>query len=108
MHHECESSQKPAPTATLNSTSACLTLLTLFWGRTGSHQPVQSQVSPRRLARLLLRSLNAKGSVLIWDYIVLIVGIEWLMLRRDIDLLCGQFDACEVFEQVGVVGGVEV
>lgn len=52
--------------------------------------------------------LNAKGRVLVWHDIIFIVGIEWLMLRRDINFLGGQFDACKVLEQMGVVGGVEM
>lgn len=46
--------------------------------------------------------------MLVWHNIVFVVGIERLMLWRDIDLLCGHLDACKVLEQVGVVGGMEV
>lgn len=97
------SSQELTATATLSGTS---TRLALFLRWPSGHQPVKTKISPRWLARLLLSSLDAKGGVLVWHNIVLVVGIERLMLRRDVDLLGRQFDTGEVLEQIGVVGGV--
>lgn len=76
--------------------------------RPSSHQTLQPKISPRRFARLLRRTLNAKSCVLVRDYIVLVVGVDGLVLTRDGDFFGGQFDAGEVVEHVGVVGCVEV
>lgn len=99
------SSQQPTATAALSGTNTCLTLLLR---RTGSHQPVQSQIPPRRIAGLLLGALDAKRCVLIRNDIVLVVGVERLVLRRNVDFLGRELDARKVLEQVGVVGGVEM
>lgn len=46
--------------------------------------------------------------MLIWNDIVFVVGIERLMLRRNVDFFGRQLDTREVLEQIGVVGGVQV
>lgn len=46
--------------------------------------------------------------MLIRHNIILVIRIDWLMLRRYIDIFCRKLDACKVFEQVRVVRGVEV
>lgn len=79
-----KSSQQPAHTATLGRAGTCLAL---FVRRASGHQPVQSQVLPGWFPGLLLGALNAKRSVLIRNDIILVVGIQRLVLRRNIDLL---------------------
>lgn len=47
--------------------------------------------------------------MLLGDDVVLVVGVEGLMAGRDVDIFGGEAGgAGEVFEEVGVVGGVEV
>ncbi len=46
--------------------------------------------------------------MLIGDYIVLVLGIEGLVVGRDVDLVVGELVAAEVFEEVGVEGAGEV
>ncbi|KXT05442.1 hypothetical protein AC578_11100 [Pseudocercospora eumusae] len=65
-------------------------------------------MSPSRLAMLLLCALNAKGSMLVWHDMVLVIGIDGLVLRCDLNLFCRQLDSGKVFEQIGVVGVVQV
>ena len=88
-----------------SGTSARLSYL--LW-RCITQQRVQAVVLPCRFASLLLSSLNAKSRMLVWDNVLFLVGIEWLVLRGDIDLFGWQLDARKVFEQVGVVCSVHV
>lgn len=71
---------------------------------------MQAVILPCRLTCLLLSSLNAKGGMLVWNHNVflVVVGVERLMARRNVDLFGGQLDAREVFEKVGVVSSVHV
>lgn len=46
--------------------------------------------------------------MLVWNDIIFIVWIQWLMLGRDGDLLGWQPDACEVFEKIGMVSSVQM
>jgi hypothetical protein len=46
--------------------------------------------------------------VLIRHYIVLILRIDRLVMRRHVDLIVGQFVFAEVFEEIRVAGPVEV
>lgn len=56
---------------------------------------------------MLGSALNTECCVLFGDYVVFIVGIEWLMLWRNIDFFCRKLSrAGEVFQEVGVVRGV--
>lgn len=57
---------------------------------------------------LLLCTLNTEGSMLIWHDIVLVVRIDGLVLRCDLDLFGRQLDPGEVFEQVRVVRLMQV
>ena len=52
--------------------------------------------------------MNPKSRMLVGDNIVFVFRVQRLVLWCDGDFFCGQLDACEVFEEVGVVGGVEV
>ena len=76
--------------------------------RPAIHQLIEPQIPPGRLAGLLRCSLDAKGGVLVRDNVILVVGIDRLVLGRDVDFLRRQFDACKVLEQVGVVRRVHV
>jgi len=53
-------------------------------------------------------ALNPERGMLIRHYIVLIVRIDGLVLRRDIDFFGRQFDTSEVLEQISVVGRVQM
>lgn len=35
--------------------------------------------------------------------IVLVVGVEWLMMWRDVNVFGWELDACELFEEICVV-----
>lgn len=72
------------------------------------HQPRQPQIPPSRFPRFLRCALDPEGRVLVRHDVVFVVRVDGLVLRRDRDFLGGEFDAVEVFEEVGVVGGVEV
>lgn len=69
---------------------------------------MQAEILPRRLPRLLLRTLNPKRGMLVRHEIFLVVRIKRLMLRRHEDFFSGELDAREVFEEVGVVRRVHV
>jgi hypothetical protein len=58
--------------------------------RPSSHQLVQPKIPPRRLPLRLRRALDAKGCVLIGHDIVLVLGIDGLQMRRDVDVLWRQ------------------
>lgn len=89
------SSQDP----TCTSHPACASIgLCLLLRRSFRHEPLQTKIPPCRLTRLVLCSLDSKRSMLIWDYVVLIVRIQWLVLGRNIDLFGGQLDAGEVLK----------
>jgi len=72
------------------------------------HQVPQSQVFPSSLLYLLRRPLNSKRRMLIRYYIIFILRVDRLVVRRNIDLVIGEFVLAEVFEEVGVAGTVEV
>jgi hypothetical protein len=46
--------------------------------------------------------------MLIWDNIILVFGVQWLVLRRDVNLVVWQLVSAEVFEEVGISGAIEV
>lgn len=46
--------------------------------------------------------------MLVWYYIVLVFGVQWLVVRRDVDLIVGEFVFTEVFEEICVSRPVEV
>lgn len=46
--------------------------------------------------------------MLVRNYVIFVVWIERLMLRRDVDLLSRKLYSCEILQQVCVMGGVEV
>ena len=46
--------------------------------------------------------------MLVGHYVILVVRVDRLVARWDVDFFFGELDAREVFEEVGVVGGVEV
>lgn len=72
------------------------------------HQISQTQVLPSRFPSLLRGSLNPKCCMLIWHYVILIFGIQWLIMRRDIDLVIRQLVFAEVLEEISVPRPVEV
>jgi hypothetical protein len=46
--------------------------------------------------------------MLVWHYIVLIFRIQWLVVRRDVDLIIRELVFAEVFKKVCVSRPVEV
>jgi hypothetical protein len=46
--------------------------------------------------------------MLVWHYVVFIFGIQWLIVRRDVDVVIRQLVFAEVLEEIGVPGPVEV
>jgi hypothetical protein len=46
--------------------------------------------------------------MLIRHYIILILRVDGLQVRRDVDVICGELVFAEVLEQVGVAGGLHV
>lgn len=53
--------------------------------------------------------MNSESGVLIGDDIVLVLGIDRLEVRRDVNVVVGEFGVlAEVFEEVGVEGVVEM
>lgn len=57
---------------------------------------------------LLLCALDAKGGVLVRHDIVFIIWIQRLVLSRHVNVFGRELDARKVFEQVCVVGGMQV
>lgn len=75
------------------------------------HETLQPQISPSRLRLPLRRALNPERRVLVRHYVVLFVRVERLILRRDDDVFGGEFGGRrggKGFEEVGVMGGVQV
>lgn len=53
--------------------------------------------------------MNSESGVLIGDDIVLVLGIDRLEVRRDVNVVVGEFGVlAELFEEVGVEGVVEM
>lgn len=46
--------------------------------------------------------------MLVWHYIVLVFGIQWLVVRWNVDLVVRELVFAEVFKEVGVSRPVEV
>jgi hypothetical protein len=46
--------------------------------------------------------------MLVRHYVVLIFGIQWLIVRRDVDLVIGQLVFAEVLEEISVPRPVEM
>ena len=88
----------------------CLPWSTVFafvrWCR--AHQLVQSQVSPSWLLDFLCCALNPKCRMLVGHNIILVIRVYRLVLWRNVDFLCRELEAREVFEQVGMVRLVEM
>lgn len=72
------------------------------------HQLPQPQVLPRRLPRLLRRLGDAKRRVLVRHHVVLVLGVDGLQVRRDVDVVGGELVLAEIFKQVRVARGVHV
>ncbi len=66
------------------------------------HQISQSQISPCGFPSLLCSPLDSKCRMLIWHYIVLIFRIQWLVVRRDVDVVIRQLVFAEIFKEVCV------
>lgn len=45
---------------------------------------------------------------MVWNYIILVLGVDGLVVRRDVDLIVGEFVLAEVLEEVCVSRPVEV
>lgn len=76
--------------------------------RAATHKLREPMVSPRRLAARLRRPLNSKRSVLVRHDVVLVLRVDGLVLRGDIDVVSRQLVAAELLEQVCVAGAVEM
>lgn len=72
------------------------------------HQAAQAKVPPGGLPPQLRGLLYAEGGVLVRHDVVLVLGVDGLMVRRDVDVVRGQAVLAEGFEEVGVAGAVEV
>lgn len=105
-HHQIPTPHRPARSSSQSSTPLRPRRRGRWrWIR---HQRMQAEILPRRLPRLLLRTLNPKRSMLVRHEIFFVVRIERLMLRCYEDFFGGELDAREVFEEVGVVRRVPV
>lgn len=72
------------------------------------HQFPEPQVLPRRFCSSLRRTLDAKGCVLVGHHVILVLRVDGLMLRRDIDFVVREAVFAEVLEQVGIARSVHV
>lgn len=64
--------------------------------RCSIHQLFQSKIAPSRLFHFLRCALDAKGCMLVGDNIILVVRVNGLVLRRDVDFLGREFETREV------------
>jgi hypothetical protein len=79
--------------------------------RSPSHQVVEPEVAPRRFLLGLCCALDAKRSVLIWNDVILVFGIDGLQVRRNIDVFWRELRGgrvCKGLEEVGMVRVVHV
>lgn len=76
--------------------------------RAAAHQLAQSKVAPGRLAARLGGTLDAECGVLLGHDIILVLRVDGLVLRGDVNVVGGQLVAAELLEQVSVAGPVEV
>ena len=53
-------------------------------------------------------SLDTESSMLFRNHVVFIVRIEWLVLRRYINIFVRQVSAVEVFQEIRVMAAVKV
>jgi hypothetical protein len=44
--------------------------------------------------------------MLIWNYVILVIRVDGLMLAGHADFLDGELDTGEILEQIGMVGGM--
>jgi hypothetical protein len=52
-----------------------------------AHQPIQPKIPPSWLLHLLRSALDAKSRMLIGHNVILIIGIDRLVLWRNVDFL---------------------
>ena len=72
---------------------------------------MEPQVAPADFPVPLRSTLDAERGVLVGHHVILVFRVERLQVRRDVDVFRGQGGggwSGEVFDQVGVVGGVEM
>jgi hypothetical protein len=75
---------------------------------TAIQQLLQPKLAPRRLPRALRGALDTESGMLLRHDVVLVVGVERLVLWRDVNVLCRQPGPGKVLEQVTVVAAVVV
>jgi hypothetical protein len=71
--------------------------LALSLWRTFVQDPVQTEITPSRFLLALSGSLDSESSMLLRDNIIFVIRIQWLMLRRHVNLFVRQMSAIEVF-----------
>lgn len=71
-------------------------------------QFLQTQVSPSRIFHLLRRLLDAEGGVLVWHHVIFILGVYWLVVGWDVNVVVGKFVPAKVLEQIRVPGAIKV
>lgn len=84
------------------NTSPCASL------GTPPHQLAQSKVAPRGLSLGLCSPLDPKRGMLIRHDVVLVLGVDGLVMCRNVDVVRGQFVAAKLLHEVCVTGTVEV
>lgn len=102
----CTAGTDPTPTAAHNPTAALWAI-----SRSSPKQLVQPQIPPGGLLLALRRALDAKRGVLVGHHVVLVLGVDGLQVRGDVDVFGRELRGREVgklLEEVGVVRVVHV
>jgi hypothetical protein len=100
LNQNCQSDPQGSPGQAL--VPAASRRARLSWCGSLFHEIAEPQIPPRGLPAALGRLLNAKRGVLVRHHVVLILWVDGLVMRRDVDLVVGQLVLAKVLKQVRV------
>lgn len=72
------------------------------------HEVCKAEILPHGFLGLLGGALDAKGGVLVGHHVILVLRVDGLVLRRDVDVVRGEPVFAKVVKEVGIAGAMHV